>query len=191
MRILLSLTFIIAFPIILKRCHCIETIENGRVIHYSLIAYLAIVLYITVLSRKYEDEIVVYFNVFKSHQYIWETILKGLIESGFQGAIKRFHWVKGAIEGHILNTVMFIPLGYLIHLQRRGSSKLYWILLIAILFSLFIEITQLVTHRGWFDANDLLHNTLGAMIGHLIYKKVFCDVNVKSKLDGGDNGSKS
>ena len=86
---------------------------------------------------------------------------------------------------------MFILLGYLIPLQRRGSSKLYWILLIAFLFSIFIEIVQLVTHRGWFDANDVLHNTLGAMIGYLIYKKVFCDVNDKSKLDGGDDGSKS
>lgn len=185
MRVLLSLAFVFAFPFVLKHHYLGESKVNRSVIQFSLIGYLIIVLCITLLCRKLEDKTVIYFDVLKSHRYILRTIHEGFVTSGISGAIKRYHWVKGTIEGHTLNTVLFIPFGYLMPLQRRGAPKPYWIILLAFLFSLFIECGQLMTHRGWFDANDLLHNTLGAMIGLSIYRCILCDD--KSKPVGGVN----
>ena len=46
------------------------------------------------------------------------------------------------------------------------GRKVGWrAILIGTGYSLIIEITQLVTHRGLFEIDDLIHNTAGAAIG--------------------------
>ena len=39
------------------------------------------------------------------------------------------------------------------------------VVLMAVLFSAAIEITQLVTKCGLFGSDDIFHNTLGAVVG--------------------------
>jgi glycopeptide antibiotics resistance protein len=39
----------------------------------------------------------------------------------------------------------------------------------SLIFTIFIEVTQLVTYRGLFEFDDIIHNFLGACIGMLIY----------------------
>jgi glycopeptide antibiotics resistance protein len=70
-----------------------------------------------------------------------------------------------------LNVLLFMPLGYLIPLSFSKVDRWWQVLLIGFLFSLLIETVQLITRLGWFDASDLLHNTLGALIGYWIYCK--------------------
>ena len=61
----------------------------------------------------------------------------------------------------LLNIVMFIPVGMVL------SGKVGWKgILIAAGLSAMIEITQLVTHRGLFEFDDIIHNTLGATAGY-------------------------
>lgn len=60
----------------------------------------------------------------------------------------------------ILNIIIFIPIGVVL------SPKAGWkIILIAAGISAAIEIMQLVTHRGLFEFDDIIHNTLGAAAG--------------------------
>jgi glycopeptide antibiotics resistance protein len=69
------------------------------------------------------------------------------------------------IRDIILNIAMFVPLGIFLPLTRPRLGKFYIVPPIALLASLTIETTQLVTNRGVFSIEDILHNTLGAALG--------------------------
>lgn len=64
----------------------------------------------------------------------------------------------------LLNIAVFIPIGLL--LGRKVGWKS---ILIGMGYSLIIEITQLVMHRGLFEIDDIIHNTLGTVIGFGLY----------------------
>ncbi len=64
----------------------------------------------------------------------------------------------------LANVVAFIPTGFL------AASLLKWrAIMPAIGFSVFVEITQLVTCRGLFEFDDMIHNSIGAVTGAVIY----------------------
>lgn len=65
------------------------------------------------------------------------------------------------------NVVLFIPLGILFSLLL---SKRKWIsIVLGMLLSSGIELTQLILHRGLFEFDDIFHNTLGTFIGFIVY----------------------
>ena len=60
----------------------------------------------------------------------------------------------------IANILMFIPVGLF------GANIWKWkAILLSMSFSAMIELTQLITKRGLFEFDDIIHNTLGAAIG--------------------------
>ncbi len=65
----------------------------------------------------------------------------------------------------ILNTAVFVPLGVLLPLTGRQSRKWYVSLLAALGLSLLIESAQFLLGAGTFDVDDLMCNTLGAVLG--------------------------
>lgn len=70
----------------------------------------------------------------------------------------------------IANILMFFPLGYLIpSLWRKKGPQ---VAAIALLLSLVIEVTQCMTLLGWFEVDDLFHNTLGGWLGCLAFQAV-------------------
>ena len=69
---------------------------------------------------------------------------------------------------YVLNVVLFIPLGALVPMFWKNMQKWYCTLGLGILFSVFIEITQLLNYRKS-DVDDLILNTVGAMIGFGLY----------------------
>ena len=71
-----------------------------------------------------------------------------------------------------LNVLLFVALGYLVPGVTALIDRWWKVLLLGFAASLAIEATQLITHLGWFDTSDLLHNTLGALIGYGLYKAV-------------------
>ena len=73
------------------------------------------------------------------------------------------------IRDIILNIAMFVPLGIFLPLVHAPLEKFYIALPIALLASLTIETTQLVTNRGVFSVEDIIHNTLGAALGLFLY----------------------
>lgn len=187
LRVLLSLVIVVAFPLVLNRTRFGDK-GIRRITFCSFFIYITTVLLITLFCRKPdESNTVIYFDIIKSHRNIWGTIFEGYMTSGIQGAITRYHWVNGTIEGHTLNTILFIPFGYLLPLQIRKPTKCFLIFLCAFIFSLSIETTQLFTHRGWFDANDLFHNILGSWVGWIMYKKLMREIS-HTQVGGYDGG---
>ncbi len=68
------------------------------------------------------------------------------------------------------NVVAFIPFGALIRWARNQTTGFWVVVLYTFLFSLGIEVIQLITKVGVFDVDDLLLNTLGGVIGYLCYR---------------------
>ena len=73
---------------------------------------------------------------------------------------------------NILNVIMLLPLG--IFLPLVYGKKIDWKvgLLIGFCISFSIELMQLVLCRGMFDVDDIIHNSLGFLIGILISNRI-------------------
>lgn len=81
-------------------------------------------------------------------------------------------WGLSDIFGLIMNLLMFLPLGVLIPLLWKDGASFLQTAIAGFEFSLLIEISQLFDRRAT-DIDDLIMNTLGAMLGFLVYKLIF------------------
>jgi glycopeptide antibiotics resistance protein len=130
----------------------------------SLVAYLAVLLKLFV----FKDFSFSIFSLHYRYPVLWmvdnnyvplKTILPYLIGHPT--------WID-AIRNVLGNIIPFMPIGFLLPLVYRPIS---WkgVLGIAVAFSLCIEIPQLVLRAGIFDVDDILLNTLGGMLGYLVF----------------------
>ena len=73
---------------------------------------------------------------------------------------------------NILNVIMLLPLG--IFLPLVYGKKIDWKvgLLIGFCISFSIELMQLILCRGMFDVDDIIHNSLGFLMGILINNRI-------------------
>ena len=60
----------------------------------------------------------------------------------------------------LANIAVFVPLGLLLGLDYGWKG-----LPVGMGFSVLIELLQLVTRRGFFEFDDMIHNSLGALLG--------------------------
>ena len=74
------------------------------------------------------------------------------------------HWLG---VQRVLNAVMFAPFGFLLPVLWRGCRKWSVTTLAGFLLSLTIEILQMFCFRAT-DVDDLLMNTLGALLGYFL-----------------------
>lgn len=63
------------------------------------------------------------------------------------------------------NVVLFIPIGILLMILFTNRFRIITALGCGLLMSVCIEVVQLVFHRGLFEFDDMVHNTLGTLIG--------------------------
>lgn len=88
----------------------------------------------------------------------------------------------------LLNIILFIPFGFLLttylYLHKKQRIHTIWrpILISGFLFSLSIEIFQFITGRGYTEVDDIINNTLGAMVGYWIYRALLNRIK-KSETD--------
>ena len=74
-----------------------------------------------------------------------------------------------SISEILLNVLLFVPFGFLTPLSTERLQKWWKVLFLGLCFSLFIELLQVSLHRGYFDIGDLMHNTIGTIIGFLVW----------------------
>lgn len=90
---------------------------------------------------------------------------------------------------YILNIIMFMPLGFLLPLIWKNFRNIINVSLTGLGFSLAIELCQLFNLRAT-DIDDLMMNTLGAVLGYFIWvgvnnlfnlikKKIFSHLYIK------------
>lgn len=68
------------------------------------------------------------------------------------------------------NVVAFVPFGIFIPVFSEQGRKFWRTAIYSFELSLFVEVLQLVTKVGSFDVDDLLLNTIGGIVGFLLYK---------------------
>ncbi|MFK4467512.1 VanZ family protein [Bacillus sp. RC252] len=73
---------------------------------------------------------------------------------------------------YLLNIVLFMPLGFLLPTIWPQFRKMKNTVCAGFFFSLAIELNQLLNNRIT-DIDDLFTNTLGAMVGYVLYKVLY------------------
>lgn len=68
----------------------------------------------------------------------------------------------------IENILLFVPFGILYPVAVPGRWK-YFTVLTGMIISVVIETVQLVTQRGYCQLDDVVMNTLGSLVGYLIF----------------------
>ena len=74
----------------------------------------------------------------------------------------------GVWAGNLLNLFLYVPLGWTGQQWKTESKK---IVIMGFVLSLFCEVTQYFTGRGWADVNDVVFNTAGTFLGRWIAQK--------------------
>lgn len=126
-------------------------ISKGKVFTAGLLVfYCMLVLSYTVLGREGTGEFCYELKPFWSYT----MILDG--QTGF-------------IMEALLNVLMLVPVGFLVSTLKRS----FWLAAgCGFMFSVLIEVLQLVTTRGLCETDDVFHNTLGAIAGYLVYRVI-------------------
>lgn len=128
-------------------------LKAGKLVSLLLLAeYYFLLIYVTVICRIPKDHYTYNFKLFWSYDnYIYE------IQS-------------------MMNVMVFIPIGLLIGCSFR-SLPWYKIFLYGFTMSVLIEFLQLILKRGFSELDDVMHNTIGFVIGYIAY----VSMNVASK----------
>ena len=80
-------------------------------------------------------------------------------------AILRYHDMQ-LLKENLLNCILLLPAGALLPLIMNRKIKWQEALLFGVLISATIETSQLITMRGLFEWDDMIHNGLGCMVGN-------------------------
>lgn len=70
----------------------------------------------------------------------------------------------------IENVIMFIPFGFLVPLVVKRMRRAILCVCVGFLVSCTIEISQLLTQRGYCQLDDVVTNTAGTLLGWMIWK---------------------
>lgn len=73
----------------------------------------------------------------------------------------------GLFYAVVLNILFFVPIGVLVFLLKK-RFKLWECIIPGILISCTIEISQFFLKRGLCETDDVIHNTLGYIIGYCL-----------------------
>jgi glycopeptide antibiotics resistance protein len=88
-------------------------------------------------------------------------------------------WSYDAIENgrsellaeNMMNVIVFVPVGVMLGCAFRSMT--WWkVLLIGCGISVSIEAMQYIFHRGFAETDDVMHNTLGCVIGYGLYSLI-------------------
>lgn len=121
-------------------------ISPGRLHRILLLVYLLVLLQTALFSREPGSR---------------HSIDLTLFETWGRSAVSHAYFIE--------NILMYVPFGVLMPLCFRKMKKLWICVPIAWFSSVLLELTQLFTQRGYCQLDDVVTNTLGALIGWLIW----------------------
>jgi glycopeptide antibiotics resistance protein len=67
------------------------------------------------------------------------------------------------------NIIAFMPFGMLMPRLSERANNWFFVTVLAFGLSLVVEVIQLIGRFGCFDVDDLLLNTIGGLLGYLIF----------------------
>ena len=117
-----------------------------------LFNYTGLLLSSTVFFRETKKDVLYQYRPFWSY----EAISKG---------------VDSLVPENIMNLAIFIPIGIATGLAFK-SVRCWQALLTGLSISVLIEALQLTFKKGCSETDDVIHNTLGCLLGYLSYISV-------------------
>ncbi len=155
-----------------KENHDMRNKKIEIIILVLLVGYYIIVLHYTIFSRLpyYGSHIEL-----RPFRFIYYTIknIKGTYDRfltyGFS-ATPQMHNISVVFD-FLLNIIIFIPIGFMIKILNKPYNKISYVL-IGFFLSLVIELLELITHRGCFELDDLISNTMGVCIGAFLWNTI-------------------
>lgn len=118
--------------------------KTNRIINILTPTYVAFIVMVTLLNRS------------EGGGYQLEPFWS--YKAAYGGAI--YLW-----QEIVLNYLLFIPLGFLLHFRFKEMNKIG---LIGLSISTFIEVAQLELKLGLFEFDDIIGNSLGCVLGAVI-----------------------
>lgn len=135
--------------------------ENKLVLWVCFLAYLLLLGYVVFVSSG--------FGRVEHEEYRYNLTLFQEIGRYYGIGIRTGNWTLFRFNV-IGNICVFIPWGIFLPKLFVRCQKWFAVLILSFELSLLVEITQLITRVGSFDVDDLLLNTIGGLLGYLIYK---------------------
>lgn len=143
--------------------------KSKALLYSTFTLYMVILVWIVIFKVNYHwvTEIRHYYNGLTIAERLGKSIIPGYT------IIKAYRTAGIAgLDQHFLNVLAFLPLGIL--LPFFINKKPYLFTTVAtVSLTLFFELEQLFSGIGSYDSSDLLTNTLGGIIGMLLYKVLF------------------
>ena len=132
----------------------------GRIL---FVLYLVLALYIMFFSETLDREKI-------SDTYRYNLVLFKEIKR-FWNMRTTYGWGVMLIN-LVGNVVCFMPFGFLLPTisRRKVCKNVVTVTLLAMLFSMCIETTQLISKVGAFDVDDIFLNTLGGFLGWVVMR---------------------
>ena len=122
----------------------------------ALLIWFLVVLFLTLFSRLGNE----------ATTRVFSTPFHGLLKAMKQGDME-------FLTDFFLNILLFVPIGFLIpRIDPKYLKKISFSLLGGIMLSTMIEGIQFLTGLGMSDVDDVISNSLGALIGYLLWKLV-------------------
>ncbi len=122
-----------------------------------------------------------YIIVLSYFLFFSESLGRGSFSTGYRynlellAEIKRFIKYREYVGFDIFvinilgNVIAFMPFGFLLPLIDRKYRRFFYVAFLSLLFSLAVEGIQMLTHVGIFDVDDILLNTIGGVLGYLLF----------------------
>ena len=67
------------------------------------------------------------------------------------------------------NILAFVPFGYFLPSLSTHKLKFFQVFLLTFQLSIGIELIQLLSKVGSFDVDDMILNTLGGVVGYILF----------------------
>jgi glycopeptide antibiotics resistance protein len=144
--VIVTCLFVCGIVLLLFRVKTDNAIFARQTSFCLLMGYLFLVLCITIFYREETFEKRYYLQPLWSYGVLYNKLLAQII----------------------MNVFLFIPIGFLVGGALK-KKHLWNALGFGFVLSLFIEVTQLISTRGVFNVDDIIHNTLGCVIGFICF----------------------
>lgn len=156
--------------------------EYGRIAPYfpsALVVGVIVGIIVLILRLFHHKSIGVSFTTGLLAAYTFLVYERVLSSFRYYGIAKAIHPIPFEtlyslykIVAFILNIILLVPMGFLLPIvvyQMRKVEMRWWhMALVAFIISLSIEATQYILSIGEAETDDVISNTLGAVIGYLL-----------------------
>lgn len=143
----------------------------SNILTLCFVCYMILLVYFLFFSEEYGRD-----EVYSTYQYNFRLFqeLRRYFEYREQIGISYF------LINVVGNIVAFMPFGFLVPVMYREQRRevvytghylrsLLFVTMLGFSLSLGVETVQLVTKVGCFDVDDLFLNTIGVVLGYIIY----------------------